>query len=73
MQTAFSFEHLSPAEFEQFVYEMLHALGRRPEVTRAPHVLRKSTAVTARCSNSTGLPLLPSDQPLAMARASPKA
>jgi len=32
-------------------------------LTRAPHVLRESTAVTARFSNSTGLPQIPDNAP----------
>jgi len=32
-------------------------------LTRAPHISRKSTPVTARFSNSTGLPLLPDNAP----------
>lgn len=37
-------------------------------LTRAPHVLRESTPVTVRFSNSTGLPLLPDNDPKANPR-----
>jgi catalase len=37
-------------------------------LTRAPHALRESTPVTARFSNSTGLPLLPDNDPNANPR-----
>src|SRR5215472_8298143 len=37
-------------------------------LTRAPHATRASTAVTARFSNSTGLPLLPDNDPNANPR-----
>jgi catalase len=37
-------------------------------LTRAPHVMRESTPVTARFSNSTGLPLLPDNDPNANPR-----
>jgi len=37
-------------------------------LTRAPHVLSESTPVTARFSNSTGLPLLPDNDPNANPR-----
>jgi catalase len=37
-------------------------------LTRAPHVTRESTPVTARFSNSTGLPLLPDNDPNANPR-----
>src|ERR1700679_3443104 len=33
------------------------------KLTKAPHVARESTPVTARVSNSTGLPLLPDNVP----------
>ena len=33
------------------------------KITRAPHVTRESTPVTARFSNSTGIPLLPDNDP----------
>jgi len=39
-----------------------------PGLTRAPHVTRASTPVTARFSNSTGLPLLPDNDPNANPR-----
>src|SRR6202166_1649197 len=39
-----------------------------PQVTRAPHVVRKSTPVTVRFSNSTGLPLVPDNDPNANPR-----
>jgi catalase len=38
------------------------------ELTRAPHVVRESTPVTARFSNSTGLPLIPDNAPEANPR-----
>jgi catalase len=38
------------------------------ELTRAPHIARESTPVTARFSNSTGLPLLPDNDPNANPR-----
>jgi catalase len=34
-------------------------------LTRAPHVLRESTPVTVRFSNSTGIPLIPDNDPSA--------
>ena len=34
-----------------------------PSLTRAPHVTRGSTPVTARFSNSTGIPMLPDNDP----------
>src|SRR6516162_9238828 len=37
-------------------------------LTRAPHIQRESTQVTARFSNSTGLPLLPDNDPHANPR-----
>ena len=37
-------------------------------LTRAPHITRESTPVTARFSNSTGLPLLPDNDPNANPR-----
>jgi catalase len=37
-------------------------------LTRAPHILRESTPVTARFSNSTGLPLVPDNDPNANPR-----
>lgn len=37
-------------------------------LTRAPHILRESTPVTARFSNSTGIPLLPDKDPNANPR-----
>lgn len=37
-------------------------------LTRAPHISRESTPVTARFSNSTGLPLLPDNDPKANPR-----
>jgi len=37
-------------------------------LTRAPHILRESTPVTARFSNSTGLPLVPDNNPNANPR-----
>jgi catalase len=39
-----------------------------PSLTRAPHITRQSTPVTARFSNSTGLPLLPDNDPKANPR-----
>jgi catalase len=38
------------------------------ELTRAPHVTRESTSITARFSNSTGLPLIPDNAPEANPR-----
>jgi catalase len=38
------------------------------ELTRAPHVTRESTPITARFSNSTGLPLIPDNAPEANPR-----
>jgi catalase len=38
------------------------------QVTRAPHVVRESTPVTVRFSNSTGLPLVPDNDPNANPR-----
>jgi catalase len=38
------------------------------ELTRAPHILRESTPVTVRFSNSTGLPLVPDNDPNANPR-----
>jgi catalase len=37
-------------------------------LTRAPHIFRESTPITARFSNSTGLPLLPDNDPNANPR-----
>jgi catalase len=37
-------------------------------LTRAPHILRESTPVTARFSNSTGIPILPDNDPNANPR-----
>jgi catalase len=37
--------------------------GTARQLTRAPHVTRESTPVTARFSNSTGLPLIPDSTP----------
>src|SRR5215472_4526549 len=37
-------------------------------LTRAPHITRESTRVTARFSSSTGLPLIPDDDPNANPR-----
>src|SRR5216683_1325323 len=37
-------------------------------LTRAPHVVRESTPVTVRFSNSTGLPLVPDNDPNANPR-----
>jgi len=37
-------------------------------LTRAPHIIRESTPVTARFSSSTGLPLIPDDDPNANPR-----
>ena len=37
-------------------------------LTRAPHIIRKSTPVTVRFSNSTGLPLVPDNDPNASPR-----
>src|SRR3984885_10356766 len=34
-----------------------------PSLTRAPHVTRGSTPVTARFSNSTGIPIMPDNDP----------
>jgi len=42
--------------------------GRAQTLTKAPHALRKSTSVTARFSNSTGLPELPDNAPEANPR-----
>jgi catalase len=38
------------------------------ELTKAPHVVRESTPITARFSNSTGLPLIPDNAPEANPR-----
>src|SRR5881409_3295318 len=38
------------------------------ELTSAPHIQRASTPVTVRCSNSTGLPLVPDNDPNANPR-----
>jgi catalase len=38
------------------------------KLTKAPHVLRESTPITARFSNSTGLPLIPDNAPEANPR-----
>lgn len=40
-------------------------------LTRAPHIARESTPVTVRFSNSTGIPLLPDNDPNANPRGSP--
>jgi catalase len=42
--------------------------GAAAALTRAPHVMRESTPVLARFSNSTGLPLLPDNDPKASPR-----
>jgi catalase len=42
--------------------------GEAASLTRAPHILRESTPVTARFSNSTGLPLIPDTDPNANPR-----
>jgi catalase len=39
-----------------------------PSLTRAPHIQRESTPVTVRFSNSTGIPLLPDNDPNANPR-----
>jgi catalase len=42
--------------------------SKATSLTRAPHIQRESTQVTARFSNSTGLPLLPDNDPNANPR-----
>lgn len=42
--------------------------GEAASLTRAPHILRESTPVTVRFSNSTGLPLIPDTDPNANPR-----
>jgi catalase len=42
--------------------------SKATSLTRAPHIQRESTRVTARFSNSTGLPLLPDNDPNANPR-----
>jgi catalase len=42
--------------------------ARAASLTKAPHVTRPSTRVTARFSNSTGVPLLPDNEPTASPR-----